>query len=89
MENQIGSIAVGTLADIILIAADDYDQFPNMDPLVTLAESATGRDVRHVIMDGRMAMRDRQILTMDLAPMRERMARQYAKTMDGFDAAIR
>jgi 5-methylthioadenosine/S-adenosylhomocysteine deaminase len=89
LDKQIGSLEVGKLADIILVAADDYDQFPNMDPLITLAESATGRDVRHVIIDGRMVMRDRQILTMDLAPMRERMAQQYSTIMVRFEAAIR
>lgn len=89
LEKQIGSLEVGKLADIILVAANDYDQFPNMDPLITLAESTTGRDVRHVIIDGRMVMRDRQLLTMDLAPMRERMSLQYTKIMDRFDAAIR
>jgi len=88
LENQIGSLEVGKLADIILIAADDYDQYPNSDPVTTLAESTTGRDVRHVIINGKIVMRDRQLLTVDLEPMRERVSKQYRTIMDRFDAAI-
>jgi len=88
LEEKIGSLEVGKLADIVLVSVDDYDQYPHSDPLVTLAESTTGRDVRHVIIDGRVVMRDRQILTVDLGPMRERIAHQYQKIMDRFAAAI-
>jgi 5-methylthioadenosine/S-adenosylhomocysteine deaminase len=88
LEGRIGSLEVGKLADIILIATDDLDQYPNSDPVVTLAESTTGRDVRHVVIDGRIVMRDREIVTMDLGPMRERVARQYKTIMERFETAI-
>jgi len=88
LEKQIGSLEAGKLADIILIATDDYDQYPNSDPVTTLAESTTGRDVRHVIIDGRIVMRDRQLLSVDLGPMRERVSRQYRIIIDRFDTAI-
>jgi len=88
LEKQIGSLEPGKLADIVLISVDDYDQYPHADPVITLAESTTGRDVRHVIIDGRIVMQDRQLLTVDLGPMRERIARQYRTIMDRFDTAI-
>ena len=88
MEHQIGSLEPGKLADIVLIAADDSDQFPKIDPVITLAESTTGRDVRHVVIDGRLVMRDRRILTMDLDDMREHVAQRCRIIMDRFDKAI-
>jgi len=88
LEQQIGSLESGKLADIVLVSVGDYDQYPNADPVITLAESTTGRDVRHVIIDGRIVFLDRQLLTVDLGPMRERIARQYRTIMDSFHTAI-
>ena len=47
-----------------------------------------GRDVQTVIIDGRIVMKDRQLLTVDLGPMRERVKKQYAHIMERFDNAI-
>jgi 5-methylthioadenosine/S-adenosylhomocysteine deaminase len=76
LEKQIGSLETGKLADIILIGTDDYDQYPIYDPVITAAEHTVGRDVQTVIIDGRIVMRDRQLLTVDLGPMRERVNRE-------------
>ena len=88
LEKQIGSLETGKLADIILIGTDDYDQYPMYDPVITAAEHTVGRDVQTVIIDGRIVMRDRQLLTVDLGPMRERVKKQYGKIMERFDGAI-
>jgi 5-methylthioadenosine/S-adenosylhomocysteine deaminase len=88
LETQIGSIETGKLADIILIGTGDYDQYPVYDPVITAAEHTVGRDVQTVIIDGRIVMKDRQVLTVDLGPMRERVKKQYAKIMERFDGAI-
>ncbi len=85
---EIGSLEVGKKADIVLIATDDYDQFPNYDPVITLAESAVGRDVRTVIIDGRVVLEDGELLTLDLGKMRERVAQRYETIMSRFDRAI-
>jgi 5-methylthioadenosine/S-adenosylhomocysteine deaminase len=88
LENLIGSIEPGKRADLILIGNGDYDQFPVYDPVITAAEHTVGRDVQTVIIDGRMVMKDRQLLTVDLGPMRERVKKQYAHIMKRFDNAI-
>jgi 5-methylthioadenosine/S-adenosylhomocysteine deaminase len=56
--------------------------------VITAAEHTVGRDVQTVIIDGRIVMRDRQLLTVDLGPMRERVSKQYAHIMERFDRAI-
>jgi 5-methylthioadenosine/S-adenosylhomocysteine deaminase len=89
LETQIGSLEPGKLADIILIGTGDYDQYPMYDPVITAAEHTVGRDVQMVIIDGRIVMKERQLLTLDLGPMRERVKKQYGKIMDRFDRVIR
>jgi len=88
LEHVVGSLEVGKKADVVLVATDDLDQFPNYDPVITLAESTVGRDVRTVIIDGRVVMKDGELLTIDLGPMRERVGRQYQTLMTRFDRAI-
>jgi 5-methylthioadenosine/S-adenosylhomocysteine deaminase len=73
---------------MILINCGDYDQFPVYDPVITAAEHTVGRDVHTAIIDGRVVMKDRQLLTVDLGPMRERVKKQYAQIMERFDNAI-
>jgi 5-methylthioadenosine/S-adenosylhomocysteine deaminase len=88
LESEIGSLEPGKRADLILIGCGDYDQFPVYDPVITAAEHAVGRDVQTVMIDGRIVMKDRKLLTVDLGPMRERMKKQYSKIMERFDKAI-
>ncbi|MFY9790799.1 MAG: amidohydrolase family protein [Candidatus Sulfotelmatobacter sp.] len=89
LETQIGSLETGKLADIILIGTGDCDQYPMYDPLITAAEHTVGRDVQTVVIDGRIVMQNRQLLTVDLGPMRERVKKQYGKIMERFDRVIR
>jgi len=88
LEKEIGSLEVGKKADLILIGNTDHDQFPMYDPVITAAEHSVGRDVQTVVIDGRVVMKDRQLLTVDLAPMREMVRNQYAQMMGRFDKAI-
>ena len=88
LENAIGSLQAGKHADFILISTGDYDQYPVFDPVITVAEHTVGRDVQTVIIDGRIVMKDRKLLTVDLGPMRERVNKQYGIIMNRFDGAI-
>jgi 5-methylthioadenosine/S-adenosylhomocysteine deaminase len=87
--DSIGSLEIGKLADIALVSTTDPDQFPMVDPMITLAESSVGRDVRTVIIDGRIVLRDGVLTTLDLAPMREHLRGQYQRLMTRYDEAIR
>jgi 5-methylthioadenosine/S-adenosylhomocysteine deaminase len=88
LERQIGSLEVGKLADLILVESTSYAQYPNYDPMITLAESTVGPNVRTVIIDGRVVMKDRVLQTVDLGSMKERVSRQYSSLMDRFETAI-
>ena len=66
LDHLIGSLEVGKRADIIILDADSPSLMPNFDPHTTIATCATRADVRHVIVDGNVVVRDRKCLTIDL-----------------------
>lgn len=61
----IGSIAAGNRADLIVIDTRQPHLSPLLDPVKALVYSARGADVRDVLIDGRLVMRDRKVLTVD------------------------
>ena len=65
MENEIGSLAAGKKADIIVVDFNKPHLIPVNRPVPKLVYSANGADVRTVIIDGRVIMEDRLVLTMD------------------------
>jgi 5-methylthioadenosine/S-adenosylhomocysteine deaminase len=89
LSDTVGSLEIGKRADIVLVSTTDPDQFPVVDPMITLAESTVGRDVRTVVIDGRVVLRDGELTTVDLAPMRAHLHQQYKDLMQRYDEVIR
>ena len=71
-EPDVGEIRVGMAADLIAIDTDAPHLWPTQNIVHTLVESASGADVRHVVADGKIIMKDRELLTLD----RERIRRE-------------
>lgn len=88
VENQIGSLETGKRADIILADANNVDQISAGDPLFLAANLVVGRDVRTVVVDGRTVMRDREILTIDMDELRNKLSRRLPDIMARFDQSI-
>jgi 5-methylthioadenosine/S-adenosylhomocysteine deaminase len=88
MEGKIGCLKPGLHADIVLVNTTDYDQFPVVDPVITLSQNCVGRDVRTVIIDGVVVMKDRQILTIDVEVSRRKVRQQYESIMQRYDAML-
>ncbi len=65
LDHMIGSLEVGKRADIIILDADSPSLTPNFDPHTTIATCVTRADVRHVLVDGNVVVRDRKCLTID------------------------
>ena len=65
MENLIGSLEVGKRADIVVVDFDNINQTPYYNIYSTLVYATKAGDVRHVIIDGKIVMRDRRLLTLD------------------------
>ncbi|MEM3653962.1 MAG: amidohydrolase family protein, partial [Candidatus Bathyarchaeia archaeon] len=65
LENEIGSIEPGKKADIIMIDLKKPHLTPCFNPISNLVYAAQGSDVDTVIIDGKVVMRKRRVLTMD------------------------
>ena len=65
MEEEIGSLEVGKKADVIVVDLNRPHLQPVYNVVSQLVYAATGADVRDVIIDGRIVMQNRRILTLD------------------------
>ena len=66
MADRIGSIAPGKWADIILLDLNKPHLTPLYSPFSQLVYAASGADVTTSIIGGRIVMRNRQLLTLDV-----------------------
>lgn len=73
-ENDIGSLEVGKKADLIVVNMTGLHWHPNVDPIANLVYAANGRDIDTVIVDGRMLMKNRTLLTVDETQLRREVA---------------
>ncbi|HEV2663580.1 MAG TPA: 5'-deoxyadenosine deaminase [Blastocatellia bacterium] len=65
LADQIGSVEVGKRADLQLVKLDRLHTVPQPDPISTIVYSAEAGDVDAVIIDGRIVMRDGELLTLN------------------------
>jgi 5-methylthioadenosine/S-adenosylhomocysteine deaminase len=67
-----GRIETGANADLAVVDLDAPHLTPDHDLVSHLAYAARGSDVRHTVCDGRVLLRDREVVTFDEAAVRER-----------------
>jgi 5-methylthioadenosine/S-adenosylhomocysteine deaminase len=65
MADRIGSLEVGKRADLIVVSMGAARQTPMYDPLSHLVYTTRGDDVRATVVNGKLLMRDRRVLTLD------------------------
>jgi cytosine/adenosine deaminase-related metal-dependent hydrolase len=87
MDDELGSVVPGKKADLITIDLFQPHMFPVDKKVMRLANNSTGRDVRDVVVDGRLVMEDRKILTIDEEAVLNRAQEMYRKTVErgGFE----
>ncbi|MFD9908064.1 amidohydrolase [Streptomyces sp. NPDC059063] len=64
-DGELGSLEAGKRADLIVLDLARPHLAPRHDPYATLAYAASAADVRDTVVDGRVLMRDRALLTLD------------------------
>ena len=72
LEGEVGSLEPGKKADVILIDLKKPHLTPVHNVKATIVYSAKASDVDTVIIDGRLVMRNRRILTVDEEAVREK-----------------
>lgn len=71
--DELGRLAPGCLADMIVIDLDKPHLTPMYNPVSHLVYSATGADVVHSVVHGRILMENRRLTTLDLGEIYGRM----------------
>lgn len=66
MQDRIGSLEVGKLADLIIVDTDSVNMIPMYDVYSALVYAANSHDIHTVIIHGRQVVRNRQVLTVDV-----------------------
>jgi len=69
LAHRIGSLETGQRADLIVVDTRQPHLTPLYNPVSHLVYAARSADVRHTVIDGRLVMRDRRLLTIDLASL--------------------
>ena len=67
MEKQIGSLEPGKRADLIIVSMSAARQSPMYDPVSHLVYVTRGDDVQTTIVNGKVLMRNKRVLTLDRA----------------------
>lgn len=86
--DKTGSLETGKLADIVLVGHSDFDQFTSMDPTITLGQNVIGHHVRTTIVDGKVVMKDREFLTVDIEKMKASVMARYPGIISRYEKAI-
>jgi 5-methylthioadenosine/S-adenosylhomocysteine deaminase len=81
-----GRIEPGAAADLAVVDLDAAHLTPRHDLVSHLSYAASASDVRHTVCDGRVLMRDREVLTLDAAATKreaDRRAREASDRAEG------
>jgi len=70
LEKEIGSLETGKRADLVIVERDALNQIPIYNIYSDLVYATKASDVRTVIINGRMVMQDRRLLTLDEATIK-------------------
>jgi len=74
LEREIGTLAPGKRADLILVRTDGAHQIPSYDPYSLLVYATKAGDVDTVVIDGRVVVAAGRVLTIDESAVRSRAA---------------
>jgi 5-methylthioadenosine/S-adenosylhomocysteine deaminase len=85
LRQDLGRLALGMKADIVVVDLDCSDMMPARDPLRSLVYHAAERAVRDVYVDGRQVVADFKVLTLNQADAAGRLAEAQARML----AAVR
>jgi 5-methylthioadenosine/S-adenosylhomocysteine deaminase len=65
LDDKIGSLRAGKLADLTAVRLDDIETSPCYDPVSHLVYAAGREQVSHVWVNGKIVLQERMLTTMD------------------------
>ena len=88
MDAGIGSLEAGKRADIVVVDLDSLHQTPRYHLFSHLVYATKASDVRTVVIEGRVVMRDRRLLTLNEELIKQK-ARAYRERVSRSLSALR
>ncbi len=82
--SDLGRLAPGAKADIIVIDLNGLHVGPVDDPIRSMVANTTGRDVRTVIINGRIVMQDWVIPGVDVNEMKAHAQKHFDQLKDAY-----
>src|SRR5947209_4298832 len=79
LEREIGSLESGKRADMIVVRLDQPHATPLYEPVSQFVYALKASDVGDVMVNGRVVVRDRQVLTLDMKQVMAKTAEFQAK----------
>ncbi|MDB4974256.1 MAG: S-adenosylhomocysteine deaminase [Myxococcaceae bacterium] len=76
LDAEVGSIERGKRADLVVVSLAGVHQAPRVDALSALCYASSASDVRHVLVDGRVRVREGELLGVDLGELTARARRE-------------
>ncbi len=82
MRDDLGRLAVGKKADLVLVDLTEPHMVPARDPLRSFVYHATDRAVRDVFVDGVQVVESGKVLTMNQIDAGRRLAEAQQRMLD-------
>lgn len=84
LEDEIGSLEAGKKADVVIVDTDKLHMTPsrNVDIISQLVYAADGGDVVTTIVDGKLLMEDRKLLTLDAREIKKNCNKLIGKQLE-------
>ncbi|MDQ6651353.1 MAG: 5'-deoxyadenosine deaminase [Acidobacteriota bacterium] len=79
LEKEIGSLEIGKQADVVVVNLNALHAIPSTDLVSALVYSAQTADVRSVVVDGQVLMKDGKLLTIEEKSVVVEAARERAQ----------
>ncbi len=80
LQDEIGSIEVGKKADLVVLDLDAPHLQPVYDPFSLVVYSASGGDVRDVVVEGRILYKNREFVDLDLEEIKAKV-REFTRPL--------
>ena len=89
IEDKVGSLEAGKLADIILIDMYDLGLTPPVNPVSNLVYSGNGLSVDTTIVNGKVLMSNKQLLTLNEEEVKSKARTHIVDLLERADTEIR
>jgi 5-methylthioadenosine/S-adenosylhomocysteine deaminase len=83
--DRIGSLEAGKRADLIQVAFADVHHIPTYDVISHLVYVTDEQDVASVVVDGKVLMKDRKLLTIDTDRVRREATELAARIQSALE----